>query len=88
MIDNNLILSFIYTILLTVKYSNEAYARIKKEDETTSTGIIRKRCRAIMAKMSAPKLSSERIAAIGGCSCNFGDRLIHSYNNKGIFLKK
>ena len=37
-----------------------------------------------MAKMSEPTLSSERIAAIAGCSRNFVDSLIHSYNNKGI----
>lgn len=37
-----------------------------------------------MAKMSEPGLGSERIAAIAGCSRNFGDSLIHSYNNKGI----
>lgn len=37
-----------------------------------------------MTKMSEPKLSSERIAAIAGCSRNFVDSLIHPYNNKGI----
>ena len=84
LIDNNLILNIIYTTLLTVKYSKEAYARLKNENATTSSGIIRKRCRTLMAKMSEPKLSSERIAAIAGCSRNFVDRLIHSYNNKGI----
>lgn len=56
----------------------------KKENETTSSGIIRKRCRALMAEMSEPTLSGERIAAIAGCSRNFVDSLIHSYNNKGI----
>ena len=84
LIDNNLIHNVIYTTLLTVEYSKEAYARLKKENETTSSGIIRKRCRALMAKMSEPKLSSARIAAIAGCSRNFVDSLIHCYNNKGI----
>ena len=37
-----------------------------------------------MAKMTEPGLSSERIAAIAGCSRNFVDSLIHSYNNDGI----
>lgn len=84
MTDNNLILNVIYTTLLTVKYSQEAYARLKKENETNSSGIIRKRCRALMAKMSEPGLSSQRIAAIAGCSRNFVDSLIHSYNNEGL----
>lgn len=84
LIDKNLSLNFIYTTLLTVKYCKEAYARLKKENETTSSGIIRKRCRALMAKMSEPRLSSERIAAISGSSRNFVDNLIHAYNNEGI----
>lgn len=84
LIDNNFTHIIIYATLLTVKYSKEAYARLKKENETTSSGIIRKRCRALMAKMSEPTLSSGRIAAIAGCSRNFVDSLIHSYNNKGI----
>lgn len=84
MIDNKFIHNVISTTLLTVKYSKEAYARLKKEGETASSGIIRKRCRALMAKMSEPGPGSERIAAIAGCSRNFVDRLIHSYNNKGI----
>ena len=36
LIDNVLIRNFIYTTLLTVKYNKEAYARLKKETETTS----------------------------------------------------
>ena len=36
LIDNVLIRKFIYTTLLTVKYNKEAYARLKKETETTS----------------------------------------------------
>ena len=73
MIDNNFILNAIYTTLLTVKYNKKAYARLKKENETTSSGIICKRYRVLMAKMSEPKLSSGRIAAITGCSRNFVD---------------
>lgn len=84
LIDNYFNLNVIYTTLLTVKYNKEAYARLKKENETTSSGIIRKRCRALMSKMSEPKLSSERIAAIAGCSRNFVDKLVHAYNNDGI----
>lgn len=84
LIDNNLIHNVIYTTLLTVKYSKEAYARLKKESETASSGIIRKRCRALMAKMSEPKLSSGRVATIAGCSRNFVDNLINCYNNGGI----
>lgn len=84
MIDNNFTNTIIYTTLLTVKYTEEAYARLKKENETTSSGIIRKRCRALMAKMSEPILSSERIAAIAGSSRNLVDSLIRCYNNKGI----
>ena len=37
-----------------------------------------------MAKMSAFRIGSARIAAIAGCSRNFFDSLIHCYNNKGI----
>ena len=84
MIDNNLIHNVIHTTLLTVKYSKEAYARLKKESETSTSGTIRKRCRVLMAKMCEPNLGSERIAALTGCSRNFVDSLIHCYNNKGI----
>ena len=84
LIDNNLLLNVIYTTLLTVEYNKEAYARLKKEFKTTSSGIIRKRCSVLMAKMSEPKLSSERIAAATGCSRNFVDKMIHAYNNDGI----
>jgi len=73
LIDNNFILNAICTTLLTVKYNKKAYARLKKENETTSSGIICKRYRVLMAKMSEPKLSSDRIAAITGCSRNFVD---------------
>lgn len=83
--DNKFIHNIIYTTMLTVKYSKEAYARLKKEGETAYSGIIRKRCRALMAKMSEPGLGSERITAIAWCSRNFVDRLIHTYNNKGIY---
>lgn len=55
--DNNFLHNVIYTTLLTVKYSKDAYARLKRENETTSSGIIRKRCRALMAKMTEPGLS-------------------------------
>ena len=84
MIDNNPILNLIYTTMLTVEYRKEAYDRLKKECETTTSVIIRKRCRALMAKMSEPGLGSKRIAAIAGCSCNFVDSLIHAYNDGGI----
>lgn len=77
LIDNNFIHKVIYTTLLTVKYNKEAYARLQKEGETASSGIIRKRCRALMAKMSEPGLGSAMIAAITGCSRNFVDNLIH-----------
>lgn len=70
--------------MLTVEYRKEAYDRLKKECETASSGIIRKRCRALMAKMSEPGLSSKRIADIAGCSRNFVGSLIHAYNNGGI----
>ena len=90
LIDNNFTNKIIYATLLTVKYSEEAYARLKKECDTSTSGIIRKRCRTIMAKMSEPKLSSRRIAAIAGCGRNLVDRLIHDYNNGGVdaVLKK
>lgn len=84
LIDSNFIHNIIYTTLLTVEYSKEAYARLKKENETTSSDTIRKRCRALMAKMCEPGLGSARIAAIAGCSRNFVDSLILYYNNKGL----
>lgn len=87
LIDNNYTHIIIYATLPTVKYSKEAYAHIKKESKTTSSGIILKRCRALKAKMSEPGLGRERIAATEGCNHNFVDRLIHSYNYKGIILQ-
>ena len=83
-IDNNHVPYIIHTTLLTVEYNKEAYARLKKEIKTTSSCIIRKRCSVLMAKMSEPKLSSERIVAVTGCSRNFVDKLIHTYNNDGL----
>lgn len=84
LIDNDFTNIIIYATLLTVKYSEEAYARLKRECETSTSGIIRKLCRAIMAKMSEPKLSSKRIAAIAGCGRNLVDSLIHDYDNGGV----
>lgn len=75
LIDNNLIHNVIYTTLLTVKYSKEAYARFKKESETASSGIIRKRCRALMAKTCIPEaklfLIMFRIHGLVKIVCNF-----------------
>ena len=56
-IDNNQV-SIIHTTLLTVRYNKEVYGRLKKENETTSAVIIRKRysarcrhCRAVKEKV-------------------------------------
>lgn len=90
LIDNNFTNIVIYATLLTVKYSKEAYARLKSVCDTSTSGIIRKRCRVMMAKMSEPNLSSGRIAAIVGCGRNLVDRVVHDYNNGGVdsVLKK
>ena len=49
LIDYNNVPDIIHTTLLTVRYAKEVYACLKKENETTSSGIIRKRCRAFRA---------------------------------------
>ena len=83
-IDNNQVPNIIHTTLLTVRYDKEVDASLKKKNETTSSGIIRKRCSALMAKMSEHRLSSAWIVAIAGCCRNFVDNLIHIYNKDGI----
>lgn len=70
--------------LLTVKYCEETYSLLKKESETNGSSVVRKRCRALMAKMSEPGLGSRRIAEATGCSRNFVSTLIHTYNKEGI----
>ncbi|MDE6510481.1 MAG: helix-turn-helix domain-containing protein [Muribaculaceae bacterium] len=80
----NLLLNVICNTLLTVKYCKEAYERLKKEADTNGSSVVRKRCRALMTKMSAPVLGSQRIAKATGCSLNFVSALINAYNNEGI----
>lgn len=82
--DNNFTHKIIYATLLTVRYNKELYARFNEEGETTFSGIIRKCCRELMAKMSESKLSNQRVAAIVECRRDFVDSLIHVYNNIGI----
>ena len=77
-------LNLIYTTLLTVQYSKEAYARLKEIAENSTSMVIRKRCRALLAKMSEPSLNCTRIGVITGCCRNFVRELIHEYNNEGI----
>lgn len=60
LIDNNFIHNVIYTTLLAVKYSKEAYVHLKKGSEMSSSGIIRIRCHALMAKMSEPGLGERK----------------------------
>ena len=80
----NLLLNVICNTLLTVKYCKEAYECLKKEAGTNGSSVVRKRCRALMAKMSEPGFGSQRIAEATGCSRNFVSALIHAYNNEGI----
>lgn len=77
-------LNLIYTTLLTVKYSKEDYAILKENSNKSTSCIIRKRCRALLAKMSEPTLSCQRIAIIVGCHRNFVRELIHIYNKEGV----
>ena len=77
-------LNLTYTTLLTVKYSKEAYNLLKEMVEKSTSVVIRKRCRALLAKMSEPSLSCTRIGGIAGCCRNFVRELIHEYNNYGI----
>ena len=77
-------INLIYTTLLTVKYSREAYALLKEKAEKSTSAVIRKRCRALLAKMSEPYLSCTRIGAMTGCCRNFVRELIHDYNKDGI----
>lgn len=77
-------LNLIYTTLLTVKYSKEDYTTLKESCDKSPYITIRKRCRAIMAKMSEPKLGCERIAAMIGASRNSVREWIHDYNNGGV----
>lgn len=85
LIYNNLSnLNLIYTTLLTVKYSNEDYSHLKEIVEKSTSIVIRKRCRALLAKISEPSLSCTRIGAFTGCCRNFVRELIHEYNNGGI----
>ena len=70
--------------MLTVKYCKEMYTLLKKESGTNGSSVVRKRCRALMAKMSEPALGSQRIAEATGCSRNFVSAVINTYNKEGI----
>lgn len=74
----------IHNTMLTVRYCKETYHLLKKESETNGSSVVRKRCRALMAKMSEPGLGSRRIAEATGCSRNFVSTLINTYNKEGI----
>ncbi len=77
-------LNLIYTTLLTVKYSKEAYSKLKEMAEKSTSIVIRKRCRALLAKMSEPSLSCKRVGVMTGCCRNFVRDLIHKYNKEGL----
>lgn len=77
-------LNLIFATMLTVEYSKEVYAILKEGLETHESNLVRKRCRALMMKMSEPGLCSGRIAKATGSSRNFVSGLIHKYNKEGV----
>lgn len=77
--------NFIYNKLLTVEYSEDVVSVLKKEiDNCNSCTTIRKRCRALLAKMENPRKGSQTIAKSTGTSRNFVDKVIHTYNEFGL----
>lgn len=73
-----------YTTLLTVQYSQNNVDVLKREVDKSPSCIIRKRCRALLAKMSAPSLSCQAVSDLVGCCRNLVRDVIHSYNKEGI----
>lgn len=77
-------LNLIFATLLTVEYSKDVYAVLKQGAQTHESNLVRKRCHALMMKMSEPGLGCERIAKATGNSRNFVSSVIHKYNKEGM----
>lgn len=77
--------NFIYSSLLTVKYSEDVVSTLKRVmDSRSSCTTIRERCRVLLAKMENPGTGSQPIANLTGTSRNFVDNVIHTYNDHGL----
>lgn len=77
--------NFIYNTLLTVEYSKDVVSTLKREiDSPSSSTVVRKRCRVLLAKMENPKQGSHAIAKLTGTCRNLVDKVIHIYNDYGL----
>lgn len=60
--------NFIYSILLAVKYSKDVVSTLKRViDSSSYCTIVRKRCRALLAKMENPEMGSQAIGSWMPC---------------------
>ena len=76
--------NFIHNTLLTVRYSKDVASTLRREMDHNISCTVRKRCRALLAKMERPGMGSQAIAKLTGTSRNFVDKVIHTYNEFGL----
>ena len=70
--------------MLTIKYTDDIFHRLKYEKEMNTSKIIRKRCAALYMKMCDAGLSCERISRLCGCHRNSVRNWIHQYVKDGL----
>ena len=70
--------------MLTIKYTDDIFHRLRYEKEMNQSRIIRKRCAALYMKMSDAGLSCSCIAQLCGCHRNSVRRWILQYNREGL----
>lgn len=70
--------------MLTIKYTDDIFHRLKYEKEMNKSKIIRKRCSALYMKMCDGGLSCDCIARLCGCHRNSVRNWILQYNREGL----
>ncbi len=70
--------------MLTIKYTDDIFHRLRYEKEMNKLRTIRKRCAALYMKMCDAGLSCERIARLCGSHRNSVRKWILLYNREGI----
>ena len=70
--------------MLTIKYTDDIFHRLRYEKEMNKSRIIRKRCSALYMKLCNPSLCCDRIASLCGCHRNSVRNWILQYNREGL----
>lgn len=72
--------------MLTIKYSEEIFRRLKYEKEMNESRRVRQRCAVVYMKMCDNKLSCSRLAVLCGCHRNSVRTWLSQYKSYGLSL--